>query len=242
MLGYSGATIEVRGHSVLKIGGPIDVRKQAELCRMFGTETAPIIYWIGADSYCMEKLQSLKSRDYATLYQELKIILSKYVWNRREQNYNYYWRDYVKQWMIKNVLEFSADLIFTLYPPTTDDPCLIHGDSTLANLMQRDEQYILIDPVPSRRHVPSFREVDLGCMLQSAAGWENLLEPEEWDLGDFEELSGVILACETDSTRQRAYFWASYKCHRILFHAQRKNISDWSGKWAERFLAKALKL
>ncbi len=141
---------------------------------------------------------------------------------------------------MENVPDIPIHLLHSLYPDFSERPCLIHGDPTLANLMQRGHQYVLIDPLPPKVHVPSLREIDLAAMLQSAAGWETMLDPHGWPRGDFEVLAAVVLNGETTQTKARAYFWAAYKCARILFHDRCPDTSAWARIWLLRFLHKAL--
>lgn len=51
---------------------------------------------------------------------------------------------------------------------------LTHGDPTLDNVMLRDSQIVLIDPIPATHAVPDLRSVDTGKLLQSILGYELL--------------------------------------------------------------------
>lgn len=84
------------------------------------------------------------------------------------------------------------------YIRTTED-CLAHGDPTAENVMLRGDTYVLIDPLPSAPAVPDDVAVDVGKLLQSAHGWEemkgdkrsawtseqvsDLFEPEVYEVG-----------------------------------------------------------
>lgn len=53
--------------------------------------------------------------------------------------------------------------------------CQTHGDPTFENVMaRRDGSVVLIDPIPATSAVPNLRCVDLGKVLQSIGGWEQL--------------------------------------------------------------------
>lgn len=51
---------------------------------------------------------------------------------------------------------------------------LTHGDPTLDNVMLRDSQVVLIDPIPATPAVPDLWCVDTGKLLQSILGYEVL--------------------------------------------------------------------
>jgi hypothetical protein len=51
---------------------------------------------------------------------------------------------------------------------------LTHGDPTLDNVMLRESQVVLIDPIPATPAVPDLWSVDTGKLLQSILGYELL--------------------------------------------------------------------
>jgi hypothetical protein len=98
--------------------------------------------------------------------------------------------------------------------------CRIHGDSTLANVMLRHREVVLIDPLaPEGRYIPSYDDVDFGKLLQSCLGWESILQgtPEVayWtpDMYEFPP---------------NAWYWASVHCARIMARAKRTDIYAWA--------------
>jgi hypothetical protein len=100
--------------------------------------------------------------------------------------------------------------------------CLCHGDPTLANVMRRDGNLVLIDPKPPGRGIPPMASVDRGKMLQSLMGWECALLDKpipslSWPLGGLSDLE-----------LRRAIFWCRVHMLRIV---QREGISS-VGTWA----------
>lgn len=59
------------------------------------------------------------------------------------------------------------------YIRRTED-CMTHGDPTAENVMLRGDTYVMIDPIPATCRVPSDLAADVGKILQSAHGWEEL--------------------------------------------------------------------
>jgi hypothetical protein len=59
------------------------------------------------------------------------------------------------------------------YIRRTED-CMTHGDPTAENVMLRGDTYVLIDPIPATCRIPSDLAADVGKILQSAHGWEEM--------------------------------------------------------------------
>lgn len=246
MLGRSGASFVDLGDRIEKAGGTTDLRKQASLCRYLGTEVAPEVFSTSyGGSYRMEKLSPLapETRDYEYLLSEIHTLLLRHVWGRDPQYWNGYWRIDVAG-HLSTINRFRLiEHLDELYPSLVDESrTLIHGDCTIANLMTRaNGDFVLIDPVPCRANVPSLREVDQAALIQSAAGWEHALEPDDWPQPDSERLFELILAGYNELRVRRVYFWSAYKCVRILAHSVTHATEDVAGwrrteEWAEHWL------
>lgn len=246
MLGRSGASIvDLGGSIVQKTGGVTDLSKQASLCQYLGTEVAPEILSIyQGRGYLMEKLYPLapEIRDYEYLLGEIYVLLLRHVWGRTPQYWNGYWRlDLAGRLSTLNRFRLAGHLD-ELYS-TDEVGTLIHGDCTIANLMTRaNGDFVLIDPFPCRANVPSLRELDQATMMQSAAGWEHALDPDGWPQPDSERLFDLILAGYSEERIRRIYFWAAYKCVRILSHPIEECTVDHEGwrrteEWAEHWLS-----
>jgi hypothetical protein len=50
--------------------------------------------------------------------------------------------------------------------------CRTHGDPIIDNVMSRDGDLVLIDPIPATQAIPDYLAVDVGRLLQSAVGYE----------------------------------------------------------------------
>lgn len=81
--------------------------------------------------------------------------------------------------------------------------CLTHGDPTLENVMQRPgDCQVLIDPIPARAAVPDLLSVDLGKILQSCAGYDDIVRKQP--VRDFDD---SFLDC-FPIDRTAARYWA----------------------------------
>lgn len=111
---------------------------------------------------------------------------------------------------------------FGFWPPEWVDhtPCAIHGDPTMANVLDDEGRPVLIDPVPVGFGIPPVAHVDLGKVLQSMFGWERLRGFDvAWEWPEW----------PTDLTD--AAWWLMVHCLRIQQRSA-PGSADWD--WAER--------
>lgn len=84
---------------------------------------------------------------------------------------------------------------------------LTHGDPILDNVMLRDGKLVLIDPIPATSAIPDWICVDLGRIIQSAAGYEavryGLEAPEGFPIEVLNEL-----ICPSDEEYRASLYWA----------------------------------
>ena len=79
--------------------------------------------------------------------------------------------------LMKYVHGDTEDMLATAFHSIDWDaqvPVLTHGDPIIDNLMMRGDQLVLIDPIPATTALPDLRCVDLGRLVQSAAGYEQV--------------------------------------------------------------------
>lgn len=105
-----------------------------------------------------------------------------------------------------------------------DSFCLTHGDPTRSNVFVSEDglSVKLIDPSPPKAYAPSYRSSDLGKILQSLLGWEQLLtgRRESRLRSPFEEDDEVQL--------RRTLWWCALHLRRIVLRAgQRRNVAEW---------------
>lgn len=237
LLGFSDATIRI-----LKQGK--GSREQGELCRRLGPSVAPVVYDLVEDGYVMELLDQPPARG---KYELLSVFarLSHSVWNRP-----YCSKFEPGGWLellLKDSLDFPwlGEAISVCYPEEpTAGYTLIHGDPTLANLMvRRSGEKVVSDPMPRmlyRFEIPDRREVDLGKLVQSAAGWEHMLGCP----GALYEQEYLILNKLTPHDRRLACLWAAIHLARVARRAPARGefqIEEWAQSSSKHFSLLALK-
>ena len=228
-LGRSEAEIEIRGDRVRKSGGFADLRAQVDHCLQLGTVVCPQIYEVDhlGRWYEMEKLQSASPRLLRGHLHAARNLLAEHVWSRPASSF-VGWRKHVVDRAARHGVDLRHPMEI-LYPESEEPEFrMTHGDCTAANFMLRgDRKLVIIDPLPPKASVPSLPELDMADLLQSCAGWENVLDPEGWHVPNYDEASKVVLQDANALTRRRAHFWAAYKCVRIWSHG-----ADAGGFWA----------
>ncbi len=249
-LGKSGATICIGEREVTKAGGTTDIIKQAFLCKAIGPSVCPEVYNIDFrnQSYTMEKMVPVDNRPVPELVTRAYFLLKENVWCKKVPDIFPTWMHDVNNWLgrfpVNNpsvTFDYEShctrlqSLFFELYPETPRTHYLIHGDATVANMMKNTTGSLrIIDPVPPRKNVPSLVEVDVAAFIQSLCGWESCgdrcltVEPVS------KEIRTLVfqLAGESKTLYRRSFFWAAYKCLRIL----RNNYDVESCLWANRWL------
>lgn len=218
------------GDSVLRVikRGP-EAREQGLLCDHLGPSVAPKIFRFHDDGYEMEILEQPPSRGLIQLHFVME-LLEKSVWGGAcYQDWMYGWLDPLREW--SKTAPWTRDAIDAMY---STEPSygysLIHGDPTLANLMVRDDRYVITDPMPRleyRKEIPNRIEVDVGKLMQSAAGWEYMLGCEGGMFGQH----GVVMRRFPQYTRG-GLLWCAIHLARVALRAPRKKRMD-IAIWAE---------
>jgi hypothetical protein len=245
-LGHSGATIEyVTPDRVVKRGPA--VREQGIYVRILGEEVCPALLQLLPDGYEMPRLNERVPRDAVESLRWLdgaRYLLAEKVWTRPPL-YTLHGR---KEWL-PALLEWATkypwlDLMHLGSLYSADVPLIAqagigvmtHGDPTLANVLwtvDRHEMRIC-DPLVPVTRVPPLREVDLGMLLKSAAGWEHVLAPEwpEMPLGAVD----ALLSKENPANARKAAAWGAINCARILPYARDPRVTTWAQTWSYKFL------
>jgi hypothetical protein len=219
----SGAYVQVVGDRAVKYGfGDVGarVREQADYCRRLGEIVAPRVLWSFRGGYVMERLTNL-SRFHNRIDGEVLtwMIFDKLeneVWRKdRAMPTVNDWRlheDYIVQrcheyapWAQEAVLNLFIDA-----QPWFSRPCLTHGDPTWENVMGDDKtgDLVLIDPLPPKDEIPEVKEVDVGKILQSLYGYEDVKAGR---------LPKKRLGCLPSAYRTpAAWYWAAAHFVRLL--------------------------
>lgn len=182
--GSSGAVFDKDLHDdkIIWKRGPSGDRRvsdQGAYIRSFGETVAlPRIDRVRAtlNSYAMEKLQSpspLRMYDAGRLVTEYMIELERGIWCH-EPKVLLDRNAHIRKLMSIIPSEDWEDVYgaFDAIDWWNVRRCKTHGDPTFDNLMFRDEQPVIIDPIPPTPAVPDLMAVDLGKVLQSLMGFE----------------------------------------------------------------------
>lgn len=214
--GNSGNTLI---QSVVKLGP--GCQQEGVFCQYLGKEIAPEIYAIIPNGYVMEALRPAPRT--ADLLRLIEIQLATHVWNRPElpSSADTYWYESLKKYGV----EVPSWLSLT-------KPCLVHGDPTVSNALMRygpefrKLSLVMCDPRAPREYIPQVRETDMGRILQSFYGWEEIAynaEHIKFDCPKF--LYDRELA-------PKATFWCGAAVARIEYlersrPSPRRHILDW---------------
>ena len=202
MRGSSGADIQVDDSIALKFGGPRVVEQGRWLLahgRM--TRALPRVLNVMDDGYMMERLDDVVFLDEVNTLEGYGKLLAalREVWAVPHQ----------QPWGPVS-FDMAAHLqrMEPLIPASRVTPlqtqimlralghidwrsldwATTHGDPIIDNVMKRDGQFVLIDPIPATPAIPDVKASDLGRVLQSVLGYEKyrygfdyeLLDPLEW--------------------------------------------------------------
>jgi len=227
-LGHSGAEISVLSDVVLKEGN--GVREQGFYVEILGPAVCPEVRRFTDHGYVMEKLYEWKPLNRLSACERILQRLRLRVWNRPAAIQHSFRPDRFIDWTRYTGSQMLGELFKTIYGEGFPLEVLTHGDATVANVMQTRESWEikLIDPIPPRERVPSWKEVDEGKVLQSYMGWEDILNGSTMDpvyrnsdcyVGPYME--EVLISAE-------AWFWLAVHCQRILPYAKREDIKQWA--------------
>lgn len=186
--GSSGATFTQIDDTMCKHGiGNDRVRLQGEWLQKNAAPSLVMVYGTGLDDgdpdedyYTMEKLnpipiELMNTRDTIGAVAE---ILERDVWSKPAVvGLDIEAHIARTSPLMKNVDGDTEDMLATAFHSITWDlqvPCLTHGDPIIDNLMMRGNDLVLIDPIPATPALPDLRCVDLGRLVQSAAGYEQV--------------------------------------------------------------------
>jgi hypothetical protein len=186
----SGALVTMYDDIVTKTGpkGPVRDRvlEQAIFMTQHGSICFPRIRGMSEASYSMELLDPIEwddTRIEGGVFREAKELLEEHVWKRRtlvraSELMGKGHCAYVGARALKLVSAEACYRLVHWYHMISERVVTAvvhtHGDPTVDNMMQRNGQLVLIDPIPATEAIPALLAVDLGKMLQSARGYEQV--------------------------------------------------------------------
>lgn len=186
---------------------------QAKYCMALGS-IAPTILGTTSDGYAMEVLEEEEMTPFtpgAVLWDLEHIVWPRpplYLRGRRD------WCPLLAEFLgVESIPDWVA----------SEQECLIHGDPTLANVMRRERELVLIDPLPPMGKTPSLRSIDRAAVMQSMCGWELLLGMEPRTTYLFPQEISML----TELEMQRVLFWLMVKARRILPYTSDPLVVDW---------------
>lgn len=242
-MGYSGALVtQVRPGVMRKSAGTTNIALQASLMRYIGSDVCPRVIATGktvfhADYYDMEELQPLETpRDVCALDHRLDLVMDVLdAMHRRDPlSPDPCWESHLNGWT-----SGSAPWI-PIYEHVQGERllCLTHGDPTLSNVMLGwDLRIRLIDPTPERRGVPPLAAVDHGKLIQSAVGWEHMLD-SSWPTPNQNTLDAVLSRLGRKRQRCEALFWGAYHCARFVVKGKTPEVCAWGEEKSRLLIAR----
>jgi hypothetical protein len=216
--GHSGARLELLPNGcVKKSGDVVAIDEELRYMNLLPEAFMPRIITSCPGAYVMERLYQVNNPGVLHI---LNTLARKYIWSYDQHD---------SLWIEDFETRFNES------PPKwvwKEHSCLIHGDLTAGNLMRNAAgDYILIDPKPPGRGIPSYRSVDRGKLLQSLLGWE-AFHTGEVPLIDYDW--PFMLLNKLDL--RRAVYWCRIHLLRIM---QREDSSSITYLWA-RVMARSL--
>lgn len=187
--GSSGAEFNFLGDRVVKLAPDKStgerVMNQGLWLQRHHSPAVPKVFQVYARSYVMERLivPPFWALDHQVVLHHMFASLAEYVWTQPgvvepntysiEMKYARLCQDFAlvdlmgKFDTLKDKIDWSALT-----------RCLTHGDPTFDNVMFRSTEYgddlVIADPIPATPAVPDLYSVDVGKILQSALGWEEV--------------------------------------------------------------------
>jgi len=218
MRGSSGAQVGLFGDTAIKNG---DARVGEQGKWLFHHSRATCLPYVSAyweNGYVMERLTPLDPAllDVTATITQMARLLKRDIWSEDAEV------ELDMNELVAHILpilhKYDPDLyglgqsiLLDIINATRMTACLTHGDPTIDNVMVRhvDGGMVIIDPLPARSYAPDLLAVDLGKLLQSAAGYEGdrygytplpdelapvLHELSELDIDDYDLMGGIRFA------------------------------------------------
>lgn len=201
----------------------------------------PIVHSMLPNGYVMERCNDvdLWERDVPMWFNQMKMRLMSRVWSQFPRTRSHPdWHTNLKRHFHATCYPIISDAFMSDVNALIDrvalvhqSDCTIHGDCTLDNLLWSSPrphkhgtaiQLLISDPLPTDDRIPQHRAVDLGKMLQSAVGWENLRYLGKPSI-QVKSCVDAVLDGEDKETRDIAWVWCLIHLLRILPYAEQKS-------------------
>lgn len=230
----SGAQIMVVGDYAIKVGST-EVGDQGRWLEDWTeSKCLPLVYASWDNGYVMEKLEEVPN-DPAYLVL-IAMLLEDQLWTEDQPEVEFVLNDHIGRVLSK--ARFITDMDFQtqvlgrmgelLHEVAREETffglrkVVVHGDPTLDNLMMRnrsglDDRYVITDPIPARTDVPDLMAVDLGKIMQSAYGYEAVLEgADPNDLDEPREFTAWVHDQHGDAEALAARYFCAFHYMRLL--------------------------
>ena len=236
--GHSGAHFVDLGDGWLRKIGDEGVGDQgAYMHRLATLGIGPEVRSLGVRSYVIQRMQPLQVDNIIAAF-DIAVDLLVKVWRNGSVVHNTSWEVQLNAWMQEQMPEITvpSQLLAELYE-TPGRITLIHGDPTLCNIMQNEVgKPFLIDARVPEGKIPSFAEVDVGKLLQSAWGWERVMNPAFPHFDTAEAIEHVLAetCCRSIPHTRRALFWAAVHLSRIRYREQKDVAREGTSMPAQR--------
>lgn len=209
---------------------------QGLLCHDLGPDVCPRVSEVTENGYTMEMLHDPPRRLHREWMKNYK-ILSDFVWCRTPFEDPFNWLAPLYLWADTDypALRLAISKVFGDREPS-GGYARIHGDPTLANTMCRSNgAQVITDPMGRylyRYEIPERVAVDVGKLLQSAAGWEFVLGMPNAFVPFSDDIKWAVDLLPID-IRRESVLWGAIHIARVKKRAAARNmhsIEDWADK------------
>ena len=222
----SGAYIIDVGDQVIKLGeGSVGERigQQAKWLKRYEAQGIMPIIEISSNAYAMPHCEDhIDGVDSRFVFEETVRLLQEYVWSygphinwdetrRRQLVFDKMCRTKMHKW--EDMYDLFREITWMDLPV-----CLTHGDPTFCNTLWLNERHawVLCDPIPSFE-LPDIRAIDLGKLLQSCFGFEQIMYG--WKYSTPPNPLWVNVLCDSHNEWKAAIFFGMLHIMRLLPYA-----------------------
>lgn len=229
IVGTSGALLYVTDHVTVKVApqkAPQKVRDRinAQAAWMIEQrcECLPKIYAKWNGGYAMETLQHIVPTNQAWLLEVIRSRLEYQVWGQPRTVAGTVLVGHHREYIDDLLMEWAPHLARKLHGWMTGiaklnlSEVMTHGDPTIDNMMMRaDGTYVLTDPIPASPRMPALLASDLGKMLQSAWGYEDIKAGRIPDFS-FKECYDTVVSGFKDADQMAAKYFLAVHLLRLI--------------------------
>lgn len=232
--GSSGAVIVSVGERLVRKVGDDRVAAQGKYLRKLGGSHVPNVARVYHNGYDMERLNDpspLFSMSAEYLVDGYLEALENGIWGepRVEIDHTEHLRKLTTITTAPDVgMEDDYDTMLAMYTDMIDWSSLratrTHGDPTFDNLMWRDDELVIIDPIPPTPAVPDLLVVDLGKIMQSLVGFESVRYGGRPPC-DSQRALAMFMTRYDENTWSAIAYWCAYHLYRAVPYMPSRDIA-----------------